>query len=281
MPTCSENANTNNFFDLLDNGIKILIFSYLWISLLELKSDIGRRYTYANIDYKGLRCIRWLSYLLKIKHNKINIPLQIDNKYKIGDIPDILAFFWNRIKIIEELITICKKKVLDDKKNVVDNKIIRKRFLALYNTNYSLYVVSNLYLYSKGLKVFNSKECWNAKKVCSTFLMIINDGYHDTKDYNKTINEYKEKNIDLKTVLTSDGGITAPNKTRFYKSEFGDIFGINIRYRSILRAFDKDFNNHNSNCESDSDSDSDSYSESDSVSKSESDSDTERESDSN
>jgi hypothetical protein len=116
MQTCSENANTNNFFDLLDNGIKILIFSYLWISLLELDSII------TIIDYKGLRCIRWLSYLLKIKHNKINIneisiPLQIDDKYNIDDIPNILAFFWNKIKNIEDLITICKKEVLDKENN--------------------------------------------------------------------------------------------------------------------------------------------------------------------
>ena len=60
-----------------------------------------------------------------------------------------------------------------------------------------------LYLYSKKLK----EKCNRGGSI----LMIINDGYYDTQFYNKTIEDYKKKNINLKTVLTSDGGCRRSN----------------------------------------------------------------------
>jgi len=199
MPTCSENANTNNFFDLLDNGIKILIFSYLWMSLLEF--ELERNCINAIIDYKGLRCIRWLSYLLKIKHNKINIPLQIDNKYKIGDIPDILAFFWNKIKNIEDLITICKKEVLDKENNGP---------ISVYDSSY---VICSLYLYSKKLKELNNVDLKyvDDRGGAGTVFMILNYARYEAM-------------ADV-----------------YNKGKYIDTCAINLSYLSILFAFDNDF----------------------------------------
>jgi hypothetical protein len=98
----------------------------------------------------------------------------------------------------------------------------------------------------------------------------------ESKIYDKVIKDYKKNNIDLKTVLRSDGGLITPKKTIIYKYKVADTFAIDLNYLSILRAFDTDFNNyicnHNSNCESDNDTNSDPYSDIISDTESESDS---------
>jgi hypothetical protein len=203
---CLENKNINYFYQL-DNEIRKIIYSYLWMNLIDLnnrfinmdefKSIHWLSHGIFNIDYSSL--IIKKRYIIENEYSPRNTTCQycmlyniITEYYDLSDLSNLLAFIWDSIKDVNNLITLCNKYILKRIYRYTNNSIIALHNIANIYLNYR----QNKKLSIEELRYFKSSK----HKACIFTIIDIHiiqlHLYTILYIYDKEFYNYMQSNID-------------------------------------------------------------------------------------